>query len=607
MRKFLQQLNPKIYLSDNYIVFDFETTNRDKGSALNKDNRALIVGVEYGRDHPLHSKGSWCTDLSYDGVSQRLIDSIMSADFIVAHNAKFEAQWLKRLGVDLRKLPAVYDTMLGEYVLAGNRGWKLSLEETSTRYGLPGKKSFVSQLIGMGVCPSTIPRNPLIEYALQDVKVTHEVFQRQRAALLRDGLLNVFRCRCLIVPVLADIEFNGVKLDERRVSESFEDISARYGEATTRLEALAPGVNFRSGPQLRTLLYDVLHFKCLRGPGGKPKVTSGGNLPVDSETIEALKAETAAQRAFKVAWADLAKVKQLEQIIQKLATCVQEDGGILYASFNQSRTQTHRLSSTGGKYKIQFQNFPRSFKRLFRARSSDFLVFEGDAPQLEFRVASELGDDKKAIKAICLGVDVHQLTQKVMEVSRQDAKPHTFKPLYGGSSGTPKERAYYSAFREEYPDIYKEQSGWVNNVLVSGHLRTASGLIFYWEDTKITPSGYITNTPSIFNYPVQSFATADIIPLCLWLIWVQIGEMKSFLVNTIHDSIIAEVHKEEVELFQKIVVQAFTELIYECIELLYSIKIKVPLGVGMKCGEFWGEGEEVKVEPTWARAYGESI
>ena len=184
--------------------------------------------------------------------------------------------------------------------------------------------------------------------------------------------------------------------------------------------------------------------------------------------------------------------------------------------------------------------------------------------------------------------------------AHQAAKEHTFKPLYGGQSGTPKQKAYYKAFREKYPDIYKTQKGWTLDVARDKYLRTATGLRFYWPDTRISADGYVSGTPKIFNYPVQSLATADIIPLTLALVWHRMVDVSgAVLVNTIHDSIVGECPVDKLDAYVDVLIDCFTSRIYVMLERLYGIKFSMPLGVAVKAGTHWSEGEEKKYEPRW--------
>src|SRR6185312_12167532 len=165
---FLENLDPNIFWSDNYVVLDFETTNKDKGFAGREDNRIVLATWIYGSGH----RGPRTLGNIHSGVyfklgnefeQGELVEAVQSADFIVAHFAKFELQWLVLAGLDIsRILP--WDTVLGEYVLAGNRRRALDLDSVSRRRNLgSGKEDLVSSLIQSGICPSEIPEQWLIE------------------------------------------------------------------------------------------------------------------------------------------------------------------------------------------------------------------------------------------------------------------------------------------------------------------------------------------------------------------------------------------------------------------------------------------------------------
>lgn len=595
---FISNPNTEIYLSDNYAVIDFETTNLDRGSAVNQGNRLLLAVCYLGRSHPSRDKYPHGRLVHFGSEFEQgeLLEVLGRADFLVAHNAKFELQWLKRAGCDLRTvLP--YCTQIGEYVIAGNRRVQLGLGPTAARYGVGAKLQLVNALIKGGVNPEDIPQDLLREYCEEDVRLTEDIFLKQRQLMRENGLLPVFYCRNIFTPVLADMEFEGLQLDSARVDAEYRKVLGEFTEAKRELDRITGGINQNSPKQLREFLYERLKFAYPTDFRGNPIRTPGGDYAVGKGVIGLLKATTPEQRGFLDAYRRIVPLKKRIQLLESMWECCKEDGGKVYASFNQTVTQTHRLSSSGRKWGFQFQNFPRAFKPLFRAGTEGCYLVEGDAPQLEFRVAAELGNDYRAIRAICEGVDVHQLTSKVMGLDRTSAKAYTFKPLYGGNSGTNKERAYYEAFRREYSSIYNTQRGWVYKVLADKHLRTVTGLVFYWPDTKIQGSGYITNTPSIFNYPVQSFATADIVPIVVTALWHRIGGLSGCrLVNTIHDSVVAEVPQNMLQYYRGQLIEAFTKDVYTIVENLYGLKLKVPLGVGIKAGEHWGDGEEEKVE-----------
>lgn len=608
--RFLEQLNPEVYLNGSYTVFDFETTNRDKGSAVERTNRVVLSTWLQG---PL-SGGK--AEVRYDYKSEldqgRLLESIRSSGFVVAHHAKFDLQWGSRCGLDLGTI-LVWDTLIGEYVLAGNRRVDLSLEGTARRYGLGGKVNLVSSLITGGICPSEIPENWLIEYGCEDTRLCHEVFLRQREEIVRLGLLPVMFTRCLLTPVLADIEMNGVQLDPKRVEEKYNEVRKKVDDLQVLLQAESGDINWDSPKQVAGYLYDTLGFGELRTRDGKPDRTGAGGRRTDAEAIQTLHPETEKQRKFKDLYTAFRPLDTQLATLGKLLACCNESGGKLHANFNQSVTQTHRLSSSGKKYKVQFQNIDRTLKKLFCASKSDWLVGESDGSQLEFRVAAHCGRDEVALSDIRNPkFDAHyQTAEKIKGKAREDigkderdsVKPKTFRPLYGGDSGTKEEKAYYQFFRDRYNGIFKTQEGWTYTVLQHKQLRTETGLIFYWPDTEIKSSRdgrrtWITNRTSIFNYPIQSLATADIIPIAIVYMWhyMRALGLKMFLVNTIHDSVIVELPPEEEEIFCELASYCFTSRTFDYLLRVYGIKFVSPLGCESKVGTHWSEGKGVKYD-----------
>lgn len=599
-------LNPEVYLRDDYVCLDFESTNLDRGSPVNRDNRIVLAVWRLGPLHPNYNRSPTEFENSLEGRKPgvfaiygsefelgRLLEDIEGASFVVAHNAKFELGWLLRAGADLRRI-IVWCTQVAEYVLAGNRklAGGLSLDAALERYRLSNKLSYVRTLIEQGVCPSTINIRDLYRYCYVDVDRTTSLFLQQRQNISSESLSNVLYARNLCTPMLAEIESHGVQLDTERVRDLAKDQISIHRGLVERLGSDYGGINWNSSKQVGSLLYGQLGFKESTDYKGNPIRTPGGKPSTSEEDIGALVPRTKEQREFKKLYLELAPLKKQVQILEKmLEACRSEDEGLIHASFNQTVTQTHRLSSTGGKWKFQFQNIPRAFKSLFRAREKDWYIIDADCPQLEFRVGADLARDPVA-KADVLGrFDIHKFTASILGTSRQDAKPHTFKPLYGGQSGTPRERAYYAAFRERYSRIYDTQMSWVFHVLEHKSLRTPTGLVFYWPDTRVTKSGWIKNTPSIFNYPIQMFATADISQLSLLLVWHEIGarSLESFISNTVHDSGVFECPSCELSELKEIIVDSYTNRIYDVLGKLFDYSFDMPLGVGIKAGEFWGE------------------
>lgn len=591
--KFVSHPDPSIYLGSNYLVLDVETTNREFGTALDSSNSLLLACWSIGLTG--EKKAVWADEFG----QHELLADIAKADFVVCWNNKFEYGWLKRCGLDLRTILG-FDGMLAEKTYAGNRKVPLSLEATATRRKLGHKSSVVSSLIKAGVCPSAIPSQMLQDYCAQDVSLTEAVFLDQRRDLEALGLLPVAYCRNLVTPVLADIEFAGMTLDPEKVQETYDVYSEKYASLEKEFSALTGGINPKSGKQMREHVYEKLGFVRPVDHRGNELVTDGGKSKVDKATLASLEAVTDEQKAFKRLAVELAKLKVPVQNLKKMQSICEKNPNDprTFATFNQTVTATDRLSSTSRNGGFNFQNFDRAFKRLFRAGAPGRVLCEADAPQLEFRVAAFLGNDDTAARHIREGVDIHQRTADVYGCSRQDAKARTFAPLYGATSGDARTVKYRNYFRETYAGIFRTQQGWTYDVARDKSLTTVTGLRFYWPDTVIKDRGYVTNSTQIFNFPIQSLATADIIPLCLCLIWHRIGHLGDacILTNTIHDSVLADVATEALAEYRSIVVECFTVDIIPLLDRLYGIKFDVPLGVGIKAAQYWGEGKEEKYE-----------
>jgi len=133
-------------------------------------------------------------------------------------------------------------------------------------------------------------------------------------------------------------------------------------------------------------------------------------------------------------------------------------------------------------------------------------------------------------------------------------------------------------------------------------LVTEYGLVFHWPDCKMTQSGWIMYTTNIYNYPVQGFATAEIIPCALICAWHRMADLESFLVNTVHDSIIAELHPEEIDLWHDIAKQCLIEDAYEMVRKLYSVHLTVPLGAGVMVDTHWASKAAKESEVVYEAA-----
>jgi DNA polymerase I-like protein with 3'-5' exonuclease and polymerase domains len=288
----------------------------------------------------------------------------------------------------------------------------------------------------------------------------------------------------------------------------------------------------------------------------------------------------------------------LSSFVDGIKAHVKQDG-MLHVRLLQHRTATGRFSGADPN----MQNMPRGgtfpVKKVFVSRWKGGKILEADFAQLEFRTAAYLSQDKVAINEIKTGFDVHAYTASVISASgqsttRQEAKAHTFAPLYGatGFGRTEAEAKYYQDFTKKYKGIALWHSRLAKEALEKRSITTPSGRQFSFPDVERRRSGSISHFTQIKNYPVQSFATADIVPLILVHIEDRLQSLNSCIVNTVHDSIVIDVHPDEIN---KVVhtIKTINQDIINIVNQQFGIDFNVPLLLESKIGNNWLDTKDV--------------
>ena len=295
----------------------------------------------------------------------------------------------------------------------------------------------------------------------------------------------------------------------------------------------------------------------------------------------------------------LSKVRRLSAVDTYLSSFVEgikmftKKDGKLHVRLLQHRTTTGRLSGA----EPNMQNMPRGgtfpVKKVFVSRWESGKIMEADFAQLEFRAAAFLSQDGVAIDEVSTGFDVHSYTAKVI-TDRQTAKAHTFAPLYGatGFGRTPAEAEYYSHFTEKYKGIGVWHTRLAKEAINTGCITTPSGRQFAFPDVVRKASGRVSHFTQIKNYPVQSFATADIVPIALLHIEKLLDSMHSCVVNTVHDSIVVDVHPDEEQRVIE-VIQETNRVLPDLIAIRWGLVFNVPLELEAKIGPNWLDTKDV--------------
>jgi len=309
----------------------------------------------------------------------------------------------------------------------------------------------------------------------------------------------------------------------------------------------------------------------------------------------------------------LNKMRRLNAVSSYIATFVNgiqtwtRPDGLLHPNFNQCVTSTGRLSCS----KPNFQNLPKGGKfpvrKAITSRFEDGLIIEADFSGLEFRVAGELSKDIQIIQDIMKGKDVHKQTASIINECdvadvdkdlRQGAKAYTFAPLYGGQGAN--EPEHIQKYFREFFVIYSGMAEWhktlFSGVLKNGIVRVPSGREYHFPNVKRYPNGRVSRATEIVNYPVQGFATGDIVPLaCVRALKTfKARKLRSKIILTVHDSIVVDCHPEEISE----VAEALTWAMHFMGDDMYrrwAYEPELPLDIEIEGGSSWMTMEAIEV------------
>lgn len=360
---------------------------------------------------------------------------------------------------------------------------------------------------------------------------------------------------------------------------------------------------------LRTgIVYKQLHNESagfgLEPPGSE--WASDGGFSSDKETLDLLIENGAKGKAKEF----LEALKEYNAISTYLSSFVEgirknvRENNLLHTNFNQCITSTGRLSST----RPNLQNQPREqtfpIRKVFISRFISGELLNADFKQLEFRVAAFLAQCLNAIKDILEGIDVHQQTSDALTdagepTNRQDSKKYTFRPLFGGNSGTKAQQDYIAYFFKKYFGIFEWHNKLCEEAVSQKYIQSPSGRVYAFPHCTRRRNGSVSYHTQIKNYEVQGFATGDILPVAMFEMYLIMKRLikeqglKSILVLTVHDSIVADVPPEEKEIMIKVFEEGFNRVI-PALKERFGVDFNIPLDFDLDSGYNMLEKRKIK-------------
>ena len=510
----------------------------------------------------------------------------------VGQNLKYDLEVLRNYNVQLQGL--MWDTMIAHYLIQPELRHNMDyMAEIYLRY----KTIHIDELIGPKgknqLSMRDLSPTLVYEYACEDADITLQLKSKLEPELKKYECERLFYdIEMPLMPVLAEMEMNGVCLDTESLKETSTILTNRLREIEHRIYELAgKSFNIASPKQVGTILFDELHIV------EKPKKTKTGQYVTSEEVLQQLK------NKHEIV-ADILEYRGITKLlgtyIDTLPHLINQRTGHIHTSFNQTVTATGRLSSSDPN----LQNIPirgedgKEIRKAFIPEPG-CLFFSADYSQIELRVMAHLSDDHEMIKVFSEGKDLHAATaaniykkpmEEVTRDERTKSKRANFGIIYGITVFGLAERldisrdeakqlidGYFSTFPEVHDYMEKAKQ----TARQQGYVTTLFGRRRYLPDinsANATVRGFAER--NAINAPIQGTA-ADIIKVAMIRIYKRFKAegIRSKMILQVHDELNFSVYPEEKDKVETIVLE----------EMQHAIDLKVPLIADSGFGENWLE------------------
>ena len=575
------------FLTKPFLVLDTETTSTNAidaelvGLSFSvKEHEAFYVPVPADREKALHVVNIFKPLYENEQILK------------IGQNLKYDLEVLRNYDVELKG--QMWDTMIAHYLIQPELRHNMDyMAEIYLHY----QTIHIDELIGPKGKSQRSMRDlsPTLvyEYACEDADITLQLKNKLEPELKKYDCEDLFyNIEMPLMPVLAEMEMNGVCLDTQSLAETSKQFTARMNEIEARIYELAgEHFNIASPKQVGEILFDKLKIV------EKAKKTKTGQYVTSEEVLQQLKnkheivADILEHRGLK---------KLIGTYIDALPKLINPRTGHIHTSFNQTITATGRLSSSDPN----LQNIPirgedgKEIRKAFIPEPG-CLFFSADYSQIELRVMAHLSQDPNMIEVFREGKDLHAATaaniykKPIEEVTRDErtkSKRANFGIIYGITVFGLAERL----------DIPRDEA----KMLIDGYFQTFPEVHDYMEKSKeiARKQGYVTTLfgrrrylPDInsansvvrgfaernaINAPIQGTA-ADIIKVAMIHISQRFKTegIRSKMILQVHDELNFSVYPDEKEKVERIVIE----------EMQNAFQMAVPLVADSGFGDNWLE------------------
>lgn len=574
----------KILNATKAFSFDTETTGVDA-------NEAELVGMAFSTE--AHKAYYVPVPADEDEAKKRVEifrAPLENPDIIkIGQNIKYDLLIMKWAGIELKG--HYFDTMIAHYLLEPDLRHKLDyISESLLNYKMVPIEKLIGKRGKNQLSMRDIDPAKVTDYAAEDADITLQIKVNLEEELKNQELYELYNTvETPLINVLAQMEYEGVRID----GQFLNDYSVKLGKAILDEEKAIydmAGVRFNiaSPKQVGEVLFDKMKIPY------RWRKTSSGQYSTDVDKLT----ELALEHDIVNKILEYRKYSKLKSTyVDALPLMINERTGRVHSNFNQARAATGRLSSENPN----LQNIPikneagREIRKAFIPRDEDYILMAADYSQIELRLIAEISKDEFMLEAFNAGRDFHKATAaKVYEVDfdavtpeqRRNAKTVNFSIIYGaGATNLSRQlgikRAEAKDLIENYFKQFKGLKTYMTEIVDSarelGYVKTMAGRKRILRDINSRNGLARSNAERMaINTPIQGSA-ADMIKMAMIKIHdiLQEGNYRSKMIMQVHDELVFDMHKDELETLKPIIVENMKNALPGL-----SVPILVEAGIG---------------------------
>jgi len=576
----------KNLMKQTSVCFDTETTDLDP-------LQAELVGIAFSWEK---TKGFYVPFPSEKEEAQKLIEALrpfFEAEEIekIGQNLKYDIKVLAKYDVEVKG--KLFDTMIAHYLINPDMRHNMDvLAETYLNYTPVSIEELIGKKGKNQKSMAEVPVEQQTEYAVEDADVTlqlKEHFQKEMGEANTQKLFDEIEIP--LVQVLADMELEGINLDQQFLNGLAEDLNSDILSLEKKIyDEAGEEFNIGSPKQLGEILFDKLKLV------DKPKKTRTGQYSTAEDVLSYLAPDHEIIQHV-LDYRGLSKLKST--YVDALPAQVNIKTGRVHTDYMQTVAATGRLSSNNPN----LQNIPirtergRQVRKAFVPRNEDYVLLAADYSQIELRIIAALSQEETMMKAFQEGEDIHASTaakvfnvpiDEVTREQRSNAKTVNFGIIYGVSAfglsnqtdlTRSESKELIDTYYKTYPKLRNYMSEQVDFARDNGYVSTVLGRRRYLKD--INSSNAVVRGAAernAVNAPIQGSA-ADIIKIAMINIHQKIKDkgLKTKMLLQVHDELVFDVYKPELEEVQAMIKS----------EMENAFKLEVPLDVEVGLGDNW--------------------